>query len=198
MRGRLLVAALVVLAVVMLGDASAFTQPRSREAVVGRIFRGNGGKTLPPFSVSQPSTLFWTNNGGIFQIFPSGASGNGSVNSQAAKGWTYLPAGRYALQINAIGDWVIDIELGVVRPRRLRGGSVGYRGNGGLQLPPFHAPRNEQLYWQATGDIFQIFSSGFSGVEVNSQAHKGSTYMRRGTQTLQINAIGSWVIYWRP
>jgi hypothetical protein len=167
-------------------------------ATSGRIFRGDGGKTLPPFSVSQPSTLYWSNNGGVFQIFPSGAQTHGTVNSQAAKGWTYLPSGRYLLQINAIGSWVIQVVPGIVRPQRLGGGWVGYRGNGGLELPPFRAPRSEQLYWRATGDIFQIFSAGFTGVTVNSQAHKGSTYMSRGTQQLQVNALGAWVISWRP
>jgi hypothetical protein len=161
-----------------------------------RVFRGNGGETLTPFRVSTPSTLFWANNGGIFQIFPSGL--NGSVNSQAAKGWTYLPSGSYTLQVNAIGSWAIDIESGVVRPSHLSGGWLSYSGNGGMTLPPFRIPRGEQLFWSANGGIFQIFSNSLSGANVNSQARKGSTYVSGGYQQLQINTTGAWRITWRP
>ena len=174
---------------------SAYAAPHTQ---TGPIFRGNGGETLPPFSVSAPSTLFWTNNGDIFQIFPSGSGSAGSVNAQSSKGWTYLPNGRYLLQINAVGDWTVKVVAGIVRPQRAKNGWLEYVGNGGMELPPFSAPRSETLYWAATGDIFQIFSGGFTGVEVNSQAHKGSTYMKRGVQQLQINTTGSWVILWQP
>ncbi|HEY7602831.1 MAG TPA: hypothetical protein VH760_01130 [Gaiellaceae bacterium] len=168
------------------------------EASSGRIFRGDGGKTLQPFSVSRPSTMYWSANGGVFQAFPSGAQTHGTVNSSAAKGWTYLPSGRYLLQINAIGSWVIQVVPGIVFPQHLGGGWVGYRGNGGMELPPFRAPRSEQLYWQANGGIFQIFSDDYTGVSVNSQGRRGTTYMSRGVQQLQINALEAWQIAWRP
>ncbi len=189
---------LAVLVAVAVAAVAATNAYAARHTQTGRIFRGNGGETLPPFSVSGPSTLFWTNNGGIFQIFPSGSGSAGSVNAQSSKGWTYLPSGRYLLQINAIGSWTINVVAGIVPPQHAKNGWLEYMGNGGMQLPPFRAPRSEQLYWAARGDIFQIFSSGFTGVEVNSQAHKGSTYMKGGVQQLQINTTGSWAIEWRP
>lgn len=164
----------------------------------GRSFQGNGGETLPPFRVASPSTLVWANNGGIFQIFPAGGQLHGSVNSQAPKGWTYLPPGTYTLQINAVGSWRVKIVAGIVRPSRLRGGLVGYSGNGGMELPPFRLSRGEKIYWTANGGIFQIFSGSYTGANVNSQASKGSTYVSAGTQRLQINTTGAWRIGWRP
>jgi hypothetical protein len=164
-------------------------------AGLGPIFRGDGGKTLPPFTVRVGSTLRWANNGGIFQLFASGT--HGSVNSQAHNGWTYLPPGRYKFQVNAIGSWTIKIDGGAVAPRRLSGGWLGYSGNGGLELPPFHS-RSGSLKWKNSGSIFQIFSDDFSGGgDVNSQAHSGSTYLSAGTHRLTVNAIGSWTITWR-
>jgi hypothetical protein len=73
-------------------------------------FKGNGGKTLPPFTLSRGKTMYWTNTGPIFQTFPSGLTLNGSVNSQAHRGTTHLPAGRYQLFINAQGTWTITIR----------------------------------------------------------------------------------------
>ena len=162
-----------------------------------RIWRGNGAETLPPISVTTPSTLLWANNGGVFQIFPAGGSNNGSVNSQGTQGWTYLPPGRYTLQINAIGSWEIEVEPGVIFPHKLAGGWLEYAGAGGMELPPFNLPRSESVYWTATGGIFQIFSGGFSGIEVNSQASSGSTYAAGGAQDLQINTTGRWTLKWK-
>ena len=198
MRGRLLrgVVLAILLAILSTAGASAVRTRASSETE--RIFRGNGGETLPPFSVSSTSTLFWTNNGGIFQIFPAGNSVHGSVNSQASKGWTYMPRGRYTLQINAVGSWTLKIVAGTVRPTRLSGGWLSYSGNGGMELPAFRIPRAEQLYWQSRGSIFQIFSAGYTGANVNSQAHKGSTYVTAGVEQLQINTTGAWAIEWRP
>ena len=123
---------------------------------------------------------------------------HGSVNAQASKGWTYLPRGRYTLQINAIGNWSINIVAGAVAPHHVSGGFLSYSGNGGMELPPFRIPRSEQLYWQARGGIFQIFSASYGGASVNSQANKGSTYVGGGVQQLQINTTGAWAIVWRP
>jgi hypothetical protein len=92
---------IVVLALAV--GAGVLASATASATTSGPIFSGNGGKTLPPFTVSKPSTLFWTNNGGIFQTFPGGGSIHGTVNSQARSGWTYLPKGRYVLQVNAVG-----------------------------------------------------------------------------------------------
>jgi hypothetical protein len=69
-------------------------------------FSGNGGLFLPPFDLSQPATLTWTNDGGLMTIW------NGldlPVNSNGASGQTYMPAGHYVLQVNAVGNWTIQI-----------------------------------------------------------------------------------------
>jgi hypothetical protein len=72
-------------------------------------YAGNGGKTLPPVTIHRDSKLTWTNDGTIFQVY----TGSGvPVNSQAHSGNTYLPAGRYTFQINAVGNWTIEIKPG--------------------------------------------------------------------------------------
>jgi hypothetical protein len=79
----------------------------------------------------------------------------------------------------------------------LGGGLIGFRGNGGRDLPPFNSRRGTNLTWTNTGAIFQIFSDDFS-VSVNSQAHRGKSYMDAGTHRLTVNAIGVWTIGWKP
>jgi hypothetical protein len=109
-----------------------------------------------------------------------------------------MSAGRYKLQVNAIGDWIIKIAPGIERPQRVSAGYVGFRGNGGRTLPPFSTRRGTTLYWRASGGIFQLFSEGFTGPDVNSQAPRGTTYMERGRHQVTVNALGAWIIYWRP
>jgi hypothetical protein len=188
-----------------LAVALTISHPLAGSAAQARVdktsaitFRGNGGKSLPPFRVSRSSTLFWTSGGSVFQIFSTGLGG-GTVNSQARSGWTYMPPARYRLDVNAIGNWRIRVIAGVVRPQRMAAGWIGYRGNGGLDLPPFVTRRGTTLRWTSSGSIFQVFSKEFSGGgDVNSQAHRGSTYLEKGKHTLTINALGAWTIAWRP
>ena len=187
---------LIVLAFVVSGTVLA--APAQQKAASGYSFRGNGGKMLPPIRVSQPSTLQWAANGGVFQIFSSSGGLGGNVNSQAARGWTYLPAGRYQLQVNAIGSWAINISAGAFAPTRIAGGYLSYSGNGGLGLPPFTTGHGTTLYWRAAGGIFQLFSGGLSGPDVNSQGTHGSTYMNAGRHTVTVNALGAWKIWWKP
>jgi hypothetical protein len=76
-------------------------------------FSGNGGETLPAFVVGHDSTLRWTNDGDIFQIFDMNPNDFGSigVNSQAHSGSTAVSAGRYSkIEVNAIGNWTITIS----------------------------------------------------------------------------------------
>jgi hypothetical protein len=165
----------------------------------GPSFSGNGSRSLPPFRVSTPSTMFWRNTGDIFQTFPKGASSNGGVNSQAHSGTTYMPSGTYRLTVNAIGSWTIRVTTGTERPQAMGGGRVGFRGNGSRDLPPFKTRHGSQLVWTNTGSIFQIFPKEFSGGgDVNSQAHRGTSYMDAGTHTLTVNAIGTWTVRWKP
>jgi hypothetical protein len=165
-------------------------------ALRGRIYHGNGGKTLAPFRVAAPSTLRWNASGGIFQIFNSNISSGGGVNSQASAGATYLKPGRYELQVNAIGSWTIRIAAGVEHPTRI-GPRVGFKGNGGRDLPPVVFRHSGQLVWRASGGIFQIFDSNLlGGVAVNSQAGHGTTYVHSGKHQLTVNALGAWTISW--
>lgn len=82
--------------------------PPPPPAASARRFSGNGGKTLPPMTLADDSTLVWTATGGIFQIFEDNLGV--PVNSQASHGETFVPAGRYTFQINAIGDWTIEFR----------------------------------------------------------------------------------------
>src|SRR4051812_4183120 len=71
-------------------------------------YSGNGGKNLGTIEVPSDSTLEWTNDGDIFQIFTSDGV---PVNSQAHHGTTELTAGTHSdFQVNAIGDWTIKIR----------------------------------------------------------------------------------------
>jgi hypothetical protein len=169
----------------------------SSEARTRYTFRGNGGKTLAPFRLARPSTLRWTASGGIFQIFTSGLNG-GDVNSQAGRGASYMRPGRYKLTVNAVGSWLIAIAPGIERPAALGGGFVGFSGSGGRTLPPFATRRGTTLRWRASGGIFQLFSRGLNGPDVNSQARRGTTYMERGRHEVTVNALGAWQISWRP
>jgi hypothetical protein len=160
-------------------------------------FRGSGGKTLAPFRIAKPSTLRWTASGGIFQIFTSGLNG-GDVNSQVGRGATYMRPGRYKLTVNAIGSWLISITPGIERPASVGGGFVGFSGSGGRTLPPFTTRRGTTLRWRAAGGIFQLFSRGLNGPNLNSQARRGTTYMERGRHEVTVNALGAWRISWSP
>ncbi len=72
-------------------------------------FSGNGGKTLPPIEVTEASTLKWTNDGEIFQVFPKDMDSSLTINSQAGSGETHVEPGTYTLDVNAMGNWTIEI-----------------------------------------------------------------------------------------
>jgi hypothetical protein len=187
---------LPAIALVALTAAVAVAAQPARQA--GPSFSGNGSKTLAPFRITSPSTLVWSNSGEIFQIFPKGLGG-GSVNSAGHSGTTYVRAGSYQLTVNAIGTWRIRVVAGVQRPQSMGGGRVGYKGNGSCDLPPFTTRHGGQLVWTNSGQIFQIFSKDFSGGgDVNSQAHRGSTYLEAGSHELTLNVMGSWSLSWKP
>lgn len=157
-------------------------------------FSGNGGRSLQPFRVPGNSTMYWTNGGRSFQIFNHASSRNGTVISTAKRGTTFVPPGRYRLQIYAIGKWSIVIRSGTEPVRRV-GGAIVFSGNGGKALPPFRVRRDSRLYWTNSGQIFEIFNSGPSrNSRVNSQARRGSTRLSVASYRLQVNAIGNWTI----
>ena len=141
----------IAVALVGLVGASLASARTAHDASSTPTYRGNGGETLPPIRVTAPSTLLWAANGGLFSIFSNADTDGGTVNSTASKGWTYVTPGRYTLQINAIGNWAFRIVRGIEAPQKLSGGLIGYRGNGGLDLPPFRFARSEQVYWTNSG-----------------------------------------------
>lgn len=87
-------------------------KPKPRPKPQTIHFSGNGGKTLPAFTVSHDATLRWTCDGAIFQLFDLSGSFSGiNVNSQAHRGSTSVSAGRYSkITVNAIGNWTITIR----------------------------------------------------------------------------------------
>jgi hypothetical protein len=186
---------IAVFATVGLGSASA--TPRTPSAATAApVFSGSGDRTLPPITVSAPSTLRWTSNGPAFQVFTRTALG-GSINSAAGSGATYLRAGTYQLEINAYAAWTMRIVTGVERPRSLGGGLVGFRGNGGRDLPPFSTRRGTNLIWTNNGAFFRLDSGPFS-MSIKSQAKRGKRSMAAGLHEFAVNASGSWTIGWKP
>ena len=93
-------------------DAATVTQAVSAPPLAAaRTFAGNGGKTLPPFSLDGDATLRWTSSGGgFFAIYAESETGDGDVTSTAGSGDTFLAAGSYKLEVSAPGDWTITIE----------------------------------------------------------------------------------------
>jgi hypothetical protein len=88
--------------------AAAQRRAASKLAAETVHFTGNGGKNLGTVTIKRPSTLRWTCDGGIFQIFDD--DGALFVNSQAANGTTAVDAGRFKhVIVNAIGNWTIAI-----------------------------------------------------------------------------------------
>lgn len=73
----------------------------------GRTFSGNGARKLEPFTIDEPANLKWTNDGDIFQIFDIE---NGLViNSDASSGENDMEPGTYTLDVNALGNWTIEV-----------------------------------------------------------------------------------------
>jgi hypothetical protein len=172
---------------------TASTKERQGQRAAAKVIRfsGNGGKTLPPFRITTNSTMYWTNSGQIFQIFNAGASNSGTINSAARRGTSFIPPGRYRLQVNALGSWTITIRPGVERLSN----PIRFKGNGSKALPPFRLNRGKTMYWTNTGQIFQTFNSGLTvNGNVNSQARRGSTYLPAGRYALFVNALGEWTI----
>lgn len=85
----------------------------AQENIVKNI-SGNGGKNTRPFTVEKGWEIQWDAKGDIFQIYlynsdgvmlgvPANQQGSGKGSSYQAK------SGKYYLQVNAIGDWKINI-----------------------------------------------------------------------------------------
>jgi hypothetical protein len=77
-------------------------------------FSGSGGKNTRPFTTTGPWEIQWDAKGDIFQLFLYTANGDMTgvpANQQGSgKGTSFQPkAGKYYLQVNAIGTWSIKI-----------------------------------------------------------------------------------------
>ena len=74
-----------------------------------QTFSGNGSESLGTLEVPVDSTLEWTNDGALFQIFDE--SFGIAVSSLAPNGSTTVAAGTYPnVLVNAVGSWTITIS----------------------------------------------------------------------------------------
>ena len=180
-----------------------------------KTFSGSGGKNTRPFSVSSGWEIQWDAKGDIFQLFlykadgsmvglPANQQGSGKGSSYQAK------AGKYYLQVNAIGKWNIKIvqvspTKNVVKsPSKQKNhrskAIASFTGSGGKNTRPFTVPAGWEIQWDAKGDIFQLFlynaDGSMIGVPANQQGSgKGSSYQAKaGKYYLQVNAMGKWSI----
>jgi hypothetical protein len=185
---------------------------RSQELVIS--FSGNGGKNTRPFNVSDEWEIRWDVSGDIFQLFLYSSNGElvgvAANQSRSGKGSSYQPkAGRYYLQVNALGDWTVDIvslssdSRKKTKQKENRGSPTPvatFSGNSAKNTRPFVVSDEWEIRWNAEGDIFQLFlysSDGdLIGVPANqSSPGTGSSYQTKGGKYyLQVNALGSWQI----
>ena len=177
-------------------------------------FSGSGGKNTRPFNVSDEWEIQWDATGDIFQIFLYSSDGElvgvAANQSSSGKGSSYQPkAGRYYLQVNALGGWTVDIVSLAGKPKtkteqtESRGTPkpvASFSGNGAKNTRPFVVSRDWEIRWNARGDIFQLFlysaDGDLIGVPANQSAPgPGSSYQpKAGKYYLQVNALGNWQI----
>ncbi|MCF8307415.1 MAG: hypothetical protein K9I68_00245 [Bacteroidales bacterium] len=175
-------------------------------------FSGSGGKNTRPFEVDDGWELQWNAEGDFFQIYlynadgslkgvPANQQGDGEGNSYQANG------GKYYLQINAIGEWDVNIvqlntEQTTTSAANKKDNNVvaSFSGSGGKNTRPFNAPSGWEIQWNAKGSLFQIYlykaNGSLVGVPANQQgAGEGNSYQpKKGKYYLQINAMGDWKV----
>lgn len=94
--------------IVLLGETVV-----AQDSVV-QSFSGSGGKNTRPFEVKDGWEIQWDAKGSIFQLFLYTEKGDLEglpANQQGpGEGSSYQPkAGIYYLQVNALGNWTINI-----------------------------------------------------------------------------------------
>jgi hypothetical protein len=72
--------------------------------------------------------------------------------------------------------------------------ALRFYGFGSRYLPPFQLATPSTMVWKNSGEVFQTFSKGVDGANVNSAARNGATYLAPGSYRLNVNAIGTWTI----
>lgn len=104
------------LRVAAIGDWTITIRPGVERVGTPVRFSGSGGRALPPFVLRKGKTMYWTNTGSVFQVYPADTSTAGTISTGYAGGKTRLPAGRYRFFVNASaedepdGHWRIVIR----------------------------------------------------------------------------------------
>ena len=150
------------------------------------VFRGHGATSLPNFSIRSGSTMSWANSGSFFQISSHGGYCNdGAVASQAHRGTSYIPPGRYSdMSVAAIGDWTITVRQGVEKLSN----PLAFSGAGEKALPPFRLRNARTMYWTNTGTNFQVYSGRQDAGNVGDGYPRGKTRLPAGRYQLFVNA----------
>jgi len=169
-------------------------------------FSGNGTLTTRPFHAAERWEITWDAAGDLFQVLlyrSDGSLADVPASQQGPGGGdSFQPeAGSYYLQVNASGDWSIEVSTvpapqeGVPPP-----GAPLFtdRGDGAKNTRPFLAGGPWEVTWDASGDLFQMFvyrtDSSLAGVAANQtgSGNGSSLQPEAGEFYLQVNAIGSW------
>jgi hypothetical protein len=102
--------------VAAIGDWTITIRPGVERVATPVRFSGSGGRSLPPFVLPEAKTMYWTNTGSVFQLYPADGPTAGTVSTEYTHGEARLPAGRYRFFVNATaseepdGHWLIVIR----------------------------------------------------------------------------------------
>ncbi|MDZ7801832.1 MAG: hypothetical protein U5K81_13725 [Trueperaceae bacterium] len=171
-------------------------------------YQGDGIRNTRPFTVDAGWEIQWTAQGDVFQLYLHDASGElvgvAANQSGPGSGASYqAAAGRYYLQVNAIGTWtirIVDLEDDAATGPATSDAPIEYTGSGAANTRPFETAGAWELQWSAGGDLFQVYLYTEDGDLVDVAANQsgpgpGASYQPRGGRYyLQVNALGPWTI----
>jgi hypothetical protein len=167
---------------------AGLASPANSSGAIIATYRGNGDTKLPPFRLSKGATLIWTNDGSTFAIHDD-AQHEFVTDSQAHRGSTYLAVGLHQFSIIALGNWTITVK------RSSAPGSGRFSGNGDKKLPPFKTgPRGATVTWTNSGSTFALHDDAQHEFVVDSEAHRGTSYLGPGLHQFSVIALGSWTV----
>ncbi len=172
-------------------------------------FSGNGGKNTRPFTVYEPWEISWNADGDIFQLYLYDMTGDligvPANQGSSGKGTSFqVEKGQFYLQVNAIGSWTITINKATSKNENSSNVSTNlnlvaeFSGDGGKNTRSFKVVKPWEIFWDTSGDIFQLFLFDMSGDLIGVPANqgnpgKGSSFqVEKGEFYLQVNAIGKW------